>query len=227
MVADLEYVGAERGAVAAEQHALGRLPGVAGEQQASPGVVHRQHEGPLVGAFFLSGAVVAGEQHRKPGAAQLEPLSGAETAERDPPPGALTVHPPDGAAGILGGSATLPDLVHAEVPEDRRESPDVIQIAVRGDSGAEPPVAGVRQERSDDGLSGVPAAEGGTRVEEHRAAGRKREDQGVAHPDVEGREPERPVRGLRKRQREQGQQHQGDGRTDPPFAAELQESDRE
>ena len=97
MVADLEHVGAQRGAVPAEQHPLGRLPRVAGQQQPSPGVVHRKHEGALVGAFFPPGAVVAGEQHREAGASQLEPLSGAETAQRDPPPGARPVHPPDGA----------------------------------------------------------------------------------------------------------------------------------
>ena len=97
MVADLEYVGAQRGAVAAEQHPLGRLPGVTGEQQPSPGVVHRQHQGTLVGAFLPAGAVVTGEQHREAGASQFEPLSGAQPAQRDLPPGAFAVHSPDGA----------------------------------------------------------------------------------------------------------------------------------
>ena len=103
----------------------------------------------------------------------------------------------------------------------------MIQVAVSGNGGAQPPVAGVCQERSDDGLAGTPAAEGGTRVEEHRPARRKREDQGVTHAHIEGREPERPVRRFREGQREQRQQHEGDGRTDPSSAAELQEGDRQ
>ena len=80
----------------------------------------------------------------------------------------------------------------------------MVQIAVRGSGGAQPPVAGVRQERSDDCLAGAPATEIGTRVEEHRSARWKPEDQGVTHPHVEGREPERPVRRLREGKREQG-----------------------